>query len=180
MRRVRVLALLTMMLLCFRGTVAHADSPGLDQLATQLVGAPVTVECFAPGGFLAGYVIATASVEDGYVWHMQHVIHLTGDECGSLQNALQPTDRTLRWMHTWDGSGLVGQAFIHLLHEATHISLSSIDEGLVECTAYRNLWPSLRYLNLDWRARQLVYRGGENTHLQLPTKGKYAEYRSVC
>jgi hypothetical protein len=175
-----VATLTAIALLWLGSTVAHADTSELNDLATHMVGAPTTVECFETGQWYAGFVVMV-SRDDGETWRNEDgVIHLDGADCGALRNVLTPTKRTVRWMRSYDGGATVGQALMHLAHEATHISLQSDDEGLVECTAYRNLLQYVKLLPLSWKERQAVYEGAKYNHFAKPTTGPGAEYRSAC
>jgi hypothetical protein len=115
-----------------------------------------------------------------WAWSEDHTIYLDGGDCGALQNVLTPGGRTFHWERTFDGSGSIGQAMMHLEHEVTHVRLLSTDEGLVECTAYKNVWQDIKTLPLDWKVKQAVYKGAAYNHFAKPTTGPDAAYRSVC
>ena len=162
---------------------AHAETttqpqPELSVLATTLVGQPTFVVCVPtdPNGEAAGWVNLP-----------EPIIYLDGHLCGALTNTLKHSPRTMRWARTFDGGQTVGYAFLAYLHEITHLieyhsndPTSAYDEGLTECTAWRNTWPMLRVLGLDWKARRSVYQGAYNYHFGKPTAGINAAYRSVC
>lgn len=162
-------------LLWYATAPAHADSPQLDALATQLAGKPVTVSCFAPDDVYQGYVNAV-SYNLGITWEFDTVIHLDGEQCGALQNILTPGPTTLRWLHTRQGNYRTGNALLTLTHEATHIALASVDEALVECTAYHNVYNAARLLPLSWKDRNAVAASAQQTH----TDYDVPEYRTVC
>jgi hypothetical protein len=157
---------------------SHADSPELNNLASDMAGHDVTVQCYPVNDLdpAAGWV------EIGY-----DVIHLDGSLCGSLQNVLNDNPRGLHWAGTLAGSDAVGYAFLAMLHEATHIREwyeqgleVAKDEGETECAAYRNVWPALSLLGLPWKTRALVYEGAKSFHMSKSPTGDDAEYRSVC
>jgi hypothetical protein len=158
---------------------SHADSPQLDALAATLTGVQDThVSCFEQTGDTAGFVIL---IGDGTHWTWpDHTIYLRGQDCGALQNVLTPGPRTAQWERSFDGYQTIGSAYLHLVHEATHVLLLSDDEGLVECTAYRNVYNDEKLLPLDWKLRRLVYLGADYTHHAMPTSGLYSVYRNVC
>ena len=141
---------------------------------------PLTVHCenTDPWG---GYSIIESD-DGGVTWYLaEPVIHFDGAYCGALQNVLTPGPRTNHWLNTFEGSSAVGVAIQQLAHEATHVILgNSRDEGLVECTAYRNVWNYIKMLPINWKQRQAVYLGAKYEHFGKPTTGEYANYRSVC
>lgn len=167
MRHLLALMLLSATLLSVavsRADAAEVRAPELDDIATVLTGFPVTVECFPidPDSNLAGYVYPGTTV-----------IHLHGALCGALVN----TFRNPEWMTGRNYAfNLVGMAVLVLTHEATHLALDSGDEGLVECTAYRNVYNAIKQLPLDWRARQLVYQQAKWFHGSRNLTGPYRTY----
>lgn len=183
------LALQALILVLFWPAYAHADTirwsdgayqgePRLDSLATQLVGQPTTVQCVPPDPLndAAGWVILP-----------EPIIYLDGRLCGSLLNVLKGSPRSMRWVRSFDGGQDVGYAFLALVHESTHLieyhgadPTLAYDEGLTECTAWRNTWPYLKLLGLDHKARKSVYLGAYNYHYGKPTTGINASYRSRC
>lgn len=149
----------------------------LDGLATELVGYPVTVDCYPdnPDNIDAGWV-------DLYDLT---VIHMEGWRCGAIRNALNlDNPRTMHWALTYDGSGDIGYALMTLQHEAAHLTLAytqgldaAHDEGLTECTAYRNVWNTIKVLTTSPTLRRLVwFQTGYSHYGKSPT----GPYRTVC
>jgi hypothetical protein len=137
-------------------------APEFNKLATTLVGSPVQVECYTPSDYptLGGFVYEDFSP----------VIYLAGDFCGALRRYYNP--RFLR-THQW----VVGQATLALTHEAMHLKLRSNDEGRVECTAWRNVWQTVKLLTNNPTARTLIYSGAKWFHFSKAVAGPY---RTEC
>jgi hypothetical protein len=136
------------------------------------------VDCYTPDNQLAGYVWLTGDEAGNWTW--DGTIYLDGRTCGAIENALANSPRNQRFLRTEEGSYILGDAMLTLEHEALHARLLTPDEGIVECTAYRNLWSALDYLHLPWKVKREVYLGGQWSHEQIPTTGEWSEYRSVC
>lgn len=151
------------------------EPPALATLATELVGSPVTVLCFpeSPDDEWGGFVVLP-----------EPIIYLQGSKCGALLNVLHPGPRTGAWLRTFDGQQDVGYALMSFTHEATHLieflgqgAAVSNDEGLTECTAFRNAWNVTRMLSLPWKVRLAVYHAVEHAHYG---KSPTGAYRTVC
>lgn len=165
----RILVGLVLLLVIVFGPAACAKAATLDELATMIAGTPVTVSCDLPeNGDAAGEVVFVNGSPE-------HVIHLIAWECASLARA---GDR--RYVRSFEGGLDLGESIENLTHEATHIALASTDEGLVECTAYRNTWHSLHLLPLTSRAVRQIWWAAGYRHYSFPTTGVNAIYRSVC
>jgi hypothetical protein len=166
--------------LLFCGMLAdesRANSVQLDALAARLTGvSDARIDCYAGDGVDGGYVWLTSENGAQWVWTEGHTIYLDGEFCGALQNVLTPGPHTKHWEHTDDGKYALGAAMMTLEHEVTHVRLLSIDEGLVECTAYRNVWQDVKVLPLSRRMQKIVYAYAAQSHKDIHDP----EYRSVC
>lgn len=145
---------------------SHAESPQLDTLATTMVGYNVHVVCGEtthPG--LVGWVF----------FDQPTLIHINGGYCGIIDNAIRRSPATIRYLRHFDNAAMLGAAMSTLLHESTHLRLESADEGLVECMAYRNVWPYVKALNLPTSITKDVMEGVLDDHIGLPDN-----FRTYC
>lgn len=164
----KVILWLALMLLVFGwllNTQAHAETvpaPEFNQLASTIVGSTVEVKCYSPEDYPGD---AAFVYED---W--SPVIYIAGDFCGALRRHYDPT--FLKRHHY-----KVGAAILALTHEAMHLKLQSADEGVVECTAWRNVWNSIKLLTSSPTARKLIYAGAREFHFG---KALHGPYRTRC
>lgn len=146
-------------------TQAHAETvpaPEFNQLATVITGAPTEVECYAPSDH---------PKEAAFVYEdFSPVIYVAGDFCGALRRY---HNRTFLKRHLFE----VGAAILAVTHEAMHLKLMSKDEGLVECTAWRNVWNSIKLLTPSPTSRKLIYEGARESHF---SKAPHGPYRTEC
>jgi hypothetical protein len=145
-----------------RAQAETVPAPEFNKLASTLVGSQVEVECFTPSDY---------PTYGGFVYEdFSPVIYLNGNYCGALRRYYNP--RFLD-QHIF----LVGQVTLALTHEAMHLKLRSNDEGRVECTAWRNVWQTIKLLTPNVRARKLIYTGASWFHF---SKNPHGPYRTEC
>lgn len=146
--------------------IAHAyTSPALSRVASYIVGHPVAVVCGAtpPEQDDGGWVnFRVGGVPDNVI----HIIFCT--ELRKLM--LRPS--TLKNADTAETAGL---AFLTLAHEAEHIRLASLDEALVECTAYTRLAATVAYLPIRPVYRARVLRYALSAHQAQPANSIYMQ-----
>ncbi len=94
------------------------------------------------------------------------------DRTAKMRNAGAPqVGETMLNDHVYDAA--VG--ILSIVHESKHIKLGSVDEGLVECAAIRDVRPTITRLGLPaWLAAQL-FSDARTEHASLPSN-----YRTVC
>lgn len=148
----------------------------LDQYASQVAGTPVVIECDAPAQMVpgdAGFVLRGA---DGSILN---IIHISTDECAKAESVDRPRARNLPRYFLDDADQradlISGPPLEVILHEAMHISLQSLNEGLVECTAFQNSWALVRLFKLPAWVANTVLAGIAWRHEQLT-----GIYRTVC
>lgn len=111
-------------------------------------------------------------------------IHVWAFECTQALSANRRHDPAPTAWSEFAGhrvDDLAGSPLAVMLHEAMHIALQSNDEGLVECTAYRNDWALVRQLHLSALDAGMVFQGMRARHFDfLPTDPAEAAYRAVC
>lgn len=146
---------------------------GLDVLEARLTiadgGVPVVISCDTPGvpSPIDGHTLAKEN--DGQVWRVdpddpsspiRNVVHVSTDTCWAAQTTNRHRDPNPTAFFTYHGQRVdqtSGAALEVLLHESLHVSLQSADEGLVDCTAYRNAWALARQFGLPaWEAHMLL------------------------
>lgn len=164
---------------------------------TPFAGRPVRISCDTPGvpspldgqllaDGLDGEVFPTMTLDaDGVttaIW--QDVIHLSTQECSALQRVNRIREPNPTAWFEFDGHRIdetSGAAFEIALHEALHIGLRSLDEGVVECATYRNAWPLAHSLGLSTRTTSLVFQGMRARHFDYrPADPAEGVYRTVC
>lgn len=151
--------------------------PRISELASRIAGRPVIVHCYPDGGvddLREGYTPALTDPVTGVVT-LEPVIFLNGDLCGSLWTAMNWRGQRDWLRNWWTTSQAVGAALLVLEHEAMHVRLQSLDEGLVECTAFQNVWPMLVSLRLPRWFRVSTWDGIEAAHANTAE-----QYRAVC
>lgn len=135
----------------------------MQTLASNLAGRQVVITCNAGPGY------------EGETWPIRNDAGLITDfysEIWLAPRVCRGIDKLLQGKYNYD---LSGDYLETLVHEAFHIRLLSADEGLVECTALRNLWSVLTSLGIRGKVRDKLYRGAVFAHGGLPN-----EYRTVC
>lgn len=149
--------------------------PAFGALASRIVGSPTTVRCFAASvdGFELGHTEATVNADGAPSF--APVIYLSGAECGDLWSLLHWRSEKDWMRNAWTSSQYAGEVLLTLEHEAMHLRLASLDEGVVECAAYQNVWPVLVSLGLPRWFRAQVYDGVRQAHRNSP-----AVYQTVC
>lgn len=160
----------------------------IESYASQVAGTPVTISCDADASFLDAAQIQAQGYDgplSGYVLRGADgrfipVIHLRRSLCVAVEHVDHKRARhpiafaSLKTGQRID-SARGAYALEAMEHEAMHIRLESGDEGLVECTAWRNRWPLVELLHLKpWVAR-IVMNTMTDRHDQLP-----APYRTIC
>ena len=129
----------------------------LDNLAADLVGQPTAVRCDP---------IDASGLRAGDTQLDEHWVRLYG-YCPALVRSFRGDYS--KWRD-------LGTAALVLTHEAVHQRLQSADEGLVECTAVRNVWRTVRLLHLPPRVERLVYAAALDSHARIHDP----RYRAVC
>jgi hypothetical protein len=147
------------------------DMPGLTALASNLSERTVTVTC-AGSGRMDGETHAD-SLNGGASWNFDATMRLNRNLCQALSGLLASPPRVDRD---------AGQAVLVVTHEATHIRLHSVDEGVTECSAVRSLPYTLDLMALSSEDAQRVLANARATHERQPMTldGKPNPYRSVC
>lgn len=113
--------------------------PTLEGIASQYSGTPTSISCESPVTF-APDLLGFVRFVDGQV---VATIHLPASTCSSLEHI--------------DKGDITPLDVLTLVHEATHISLDSTDECVVETTALANAWQVVRQLKLPaWRTRAIL------------------------
>lgn len=166
-------------LLCAPTISSAGTYAQLDSLATNMAGKPVSVECVPRNDYWEGMTVLT-SADMGKTWENDGTVYMIGEDCGALMNVFRAragSRKALTWVRTFNGTQIVGSSIDTLLHESTHVRLLEPNEGIVECTAYRNLWPWVRRIigSPHWKLAQNVYRAGKTAHFALPH-----DYTEVC
>lgn len=157
-RERKTLTMVALTLIALLGFIhpAHAASKAIpmttiEAYASQIAGQPTTVACDAD-----------SSLEGGFV-QFDGVIHLDSWVCSALAAPSDPSRN-------------VAYAMLALQHEATHISLDSDDEGLVECTAIQNRWQLVRLFRLPAKLATKIMADEMAIHLAIMPP----EYRTSC
>lgn len=139
-------------------STASASAPRLAPLASAAAGRAIAVDCSVPNDAdEAGWTIVGSSS-----------IALSPAACGALARLVRGDARWLRSStDSVENVYAAGAAVQVLVHEATHLRLSSGDEALVECTASRNYWPTIRSLPIPASLRGRVLAAALRTHANL-------------
>ena len=155
-------------------TVPNAE---LSAYATRIAGTTITTYCVSPEAMpdgAEGYVGISTSSEGTIVFPE---IYMDGSICGLAHLALNYFTLTRHVRAYADSDGVTQDMALALLairHEVEHVVLQSGNEGLVECTAVRNVWNDIVPLFPLVKARE-VYKRAREWHLLAPPV-----YRTVC
>lgn len=173
-------ALLTLALLLVPAT-AQAGTH-LDALASQLSGTPVQVTCLPEhatpydGHGIGHYLDDGSFTVEPHIWLKLRVC--------------RPLVRLIFWRqhHDWmlypPNVQEAAYALTVMNHEAMHVRLQSADEGLVECTSIRNIWPAVTAFHLPRKYAGIVLADAIYDHQTVTplrnADGSPDPYRSVC
>jgi hypothetical protein len=174
----------------------NVEVPALSALSSAIVGSPMHTECAPSDPDYYGWTFLTeTSEDDGATWTIltEPYIYISGDICTELARLadysankrffkrpkIVPRSKAGEPQIVWVGDNEhiynAGAALLTLVHESLHVKLASDDEGLVECTAIRNVWPTLAALHLPlWLNKELL-AVMTDVHLQSTD-----DYRTVC
>jgi hypothetical protein len=164
----KLAALLTAALLALPVAAHAADAPELLPVTSAAAGVQLTaVHCDQGADTDAAGSTVVGGTE---VW-------LTADRCASLRHLLA---RDSAWLVRSPGGvanlDRAGDALQALVHEATHLRLASGDEGLVECTASRNYWPTVSAFHFSPKLAGRLLAASVASHRRLHDP----RYRAVC
>ena len=161
-------------------TTAQAEivpNAELSAYATRIAGTGITTYCVSPEEMpdgAEGYVGISTSNEGTTVFPE---IYMDGSICGLARLALNYFTLTRHVRAYADSDGVtqdIALALLAIRHEVEHVVLQSGNEGLVECTAVRNVWNDIVPLFPLVKARE-VYKRAREWHLLAPPV-----YRTVC
>jgi hypothetical protein len=155
--------------------VAPRNPIDLNLLASGLAGRAVVVACVPNSESHGhnGWTFAT-SADGGATWQFAAQITMLKRYCDALVTIRSPHAAL-----SFDA----GEAILTLGHEALHIRLGSIDEGVVECGSYRNLWPTIAALRVApsmARSLLILAQGSHTARPLVNADGTPNPYRSVC
>lgn len=152
--------------LCVGVIESNAAVPvSLSEYATEIIGKPTTVTCKKLPNGTFGWTVSHVDMETGEVYFDPH-ISLSPSTCANLR-ALQE-NRIIGYYSQIN-------ALETLVHESYHIKLNSKDEGLVECTAMKNIWSYLIDYGFSNAENKRFYSEAWQAHWALP-----AEYLVGC
>lgn len=131
----RIIYLVVILTLGLSVSNVQASIPlSLTEYATQIVGSPTTVHCSrdVPAN-MYGYTNQVSEIDDeGNIrTYFEPDIYLNPAICSNIRLLYYRNIKSYYWQIN---------ALETLIHESYHIRLNTRDEGLVECTAMRNLW----------------------------------------
>lgn len=173
-----VLAIIAIMAVAAPAQAAKRTIPitTLEAYVSQAVGVPdISISCDPDATFPVG--------DDGFVQpnmdgSLPRVIHARASACAWAVAVNRKQDRHPSSYITANGQRAdidSGGALEAILHEALHIALQSHDEGIVECTAWRNRWQFVRLFHLPAWVSRMELAGMTWSHDQMP-----ANYRQSC
>lgn len=118
----------------------------LESYASQVARTSVTISCDAPAAF---------ATDDPNVVTQGYTVSVDGVFLGEIH---LPRDRCQRLQHLDAAQTIDPLDVLTLMHEATHIALSSTDECRVEAVARANEWQLVRLFRLAaWRAKAILW-----------------------
>lgn len=172
-----ILILLLALLAPAPAQAESVDNPELSAYASKVAGSPMHIVCVSPEEMEGswGYIWSTTDGE-GKVTVFNY-IYVDGALCGWAHLAINYpllSRKARRFANTDNSVFWAGLALLVIRHEVTHVILQSIDEGLVECTAVKNLWNDVWPLYPRSIAKR-VYSDAIEWHLD-----SRSEYLTVC
>jgi hypothetical protein len=173
----------------------NVEVPALSALSSAIVGTPMHAECAPSDPDYYGWTYLTEYQLDDGSWSVEpsDTIYISGDICTELARLSdysanrrffkrpkyvpehKPGTDVIVWPGDNDHIYNAGAALLTLVHESMHVKLLSEDEGVVECSAIRNAWPTLAALHLPvWLNKELLA-----VMMDVHLSGT-DEYRAVC
>ena len=157
--------------------------PTLEAFVSRKVGYAVHVRCEPTativgnsGPDTAAYV-DTFTSPDGKITFLD-LIHIDNQWCPGIRAALSWNSLKKKQQATFsrpNGVYRMGTGLLILFHEAMHLKLHEVDEGIVECVAIRNIYPEIAALGFPAGLRKKVYREALDAHRQ-----SGGVYKTVC
>lgn len=145
--------------LCF-GAIENANAAtpaSLSEYATEIVGKPITVVCVRLPKSMYGFTVSHVNMETGEI-SFDPKISLSPSTCSYLNTLRQHRIVSYYWQIN---------ALETLIHESYHIKLNSQNEGLVECTAMKNLWNYLIPYGFTNAENKIFYAEAWKAHWSL-------------
>lgn len=136
--------------------------------ASQIAGRTVTITCVSDASMLTG--------DDGYTQPLSSglipgIVYLKHSECRTLEHANRKQVRYPTAFISFNGKRAdvdLGSALAVLEHETLHVALQTTDEGLVECSSYRNRWAFLKLFRFPRWVASMELAGMAWHHEQMP------------
>lgn len=155
-RLARPLIVLAMVLGFFMGR-ASAATPTLSEIASGMAGETVTVHCVNLRG-RNEYGFTNEIIDNGKV-SFEPDEFLSIGTCVGVQRLYEHRIYSLKFQ---------SNALETMLHESYHIRLNSGNEGKVECTAMKNLWPYIVALGFSHAIDKRMLAVAWQEHWKLP------------
>lgn len=172
----RVLVALLAALVLAGPAQAWTRVPVLDQVASEIAGRPVQVQCQHAGEYQPQ--VATWTAYTWWTdWNTPAYVALSPRMCWSLLLlAHDPSDREVSRLSAWNNGAVAaqGEAILTLAHEAVHMT-GVRDEGVTECRAMGYIDMVMQRFGVPPQRHATLREGVAWAHRTAPP-----EYLTVC
>lgn len=181
---IAILAASAMPSVCQARVTRTEAQDAVSTMSSAIVGFPMTAVCGPATGYGNANISWRVYQDASGVIALKLADRLTivNTDCEAIRKILSWRDH--RWdFLEWNNRLVLGVAVLDIVHASMLRKLESHDEGVVECTAYQNLWPTVAGFKLPARFARLLLASAQYAHTMhavLYDDGTPNPYRTIC